>query len=152
VFWAFKPCIDAFRHLKPMIQIDGTFLYGKYSHKLLIATGQDGNLKVVPLAFAIVEEEKRESWSFFLTMLRRHVVKERQVCMISDRHGGILSAVANDESWQPPLGYHVFCIRHLASNLNTAHHDRKAKKMFTSAGKFGYRHFQLLSDYLLFIR
>ncbi|XP_028764538.1 uncharacterized protein LOC114722628 [Neltuma alba] len=36
VFWAFKPCIDAFPHLKPIVQVDGTFLYGKYKGTLLI--------------------------------------------------------------------------------------------------------------------
>ena len=43
VFWTYKQCSDAFNHCKPMIQIDGTFLYGKYKGTLLIATAQDGN-------------------------------------------------------------------------------------------------------------
>ena len=30
VFWAFAPCIEGFRHCKPVISIDGTHLYGKY--------------------------------------------------------------------------------------------------------------------------
>ncbi|KAF7802679.1 uncharacterized protein G2W53_041790 [Senna tora] len=51
----FNPALG---HLKPILQIDGTFLYGKYTGTLLLAVGQDGNKKVVPLAFAIVEKEK----------------------------------------------------------------------------------------------
>ena len=27
VFWAFAPCIEGFRHCKPVINIDGTHLY-----------------------------------------------------------------------------------------------------------------------------
>ncbi|KAF7806398.1 serine/threonine-protein phosphatase 7 long form-like protein [Senna tora] len=50
VFWTFAPCIAAFAHLKPILQIDGTFLYGKYTGTLLLAVGQDGNKKVVPLS------------------------------------------------------------------------------------------------------
>ena len=30
VFWAFVPCIAAFRYCRPVISIDGTHLYGKY--------------------------------------------------------------------------------------------------------------------------
>ncbi|KAF7831654.1 uncharacterized protein G2W53_013987 [Senna tora] len=36
LFWAFKPCNDAWWQLKPMFQVDSTFLYGKYKHLLLI--------------------------------------------------------------------------------------------------------------------
>jgi len=28
VFWTFKPCIDGFKFCKPIVQVDGTFLYG----------------------------------------------------------------------------------------------------------------------------
>ncbi|KAF7811878.1 uncharacterized protein G2W53_032854 [Senna tora] len=50
-------CLVALGHLKPILQIDGTFLYRKYTGTLLLAVGQDGNKKVVPLGFAIVEKE-----------------------------------------------------------------------------------------------
>jgi len=30
VLWTFKLCIDDFKFCKPTIQVDGTFLYGKY--------------------------------------------------------------------------------------------------------------------------
>ncbi|KAF7802236.1 serine/threonine-protein phosphatase 7 long form-like protein [Senna tora] len=75
---------------EPIVQIDGTFLYGKYRGTLLIATSQDVDTHVVPFAFAIVEGENKEAWSWFLSNIRQHVVKERQnLCLISDRHGGI---------------------------------------------------------------
>ena len=38
VFWAFGPSIEGFQHCRPVISIDGTFLYGKYKGKLLIAS------------------------------------------------------------------------------------------------------------------
>ena len=53
-------------NIKPIIQVDGTFLYGKYKGMLLVATSQDGNRNVVPLAFALVEGETEQSWSWFL--------------------------------------------------------------------------------------
>lgn len=57
VFLAYKTCIDAFNHLKPIIQLDETFFYVKYKGTLLIVSRQDGNHRVVPLSFAIVEHE-----------------------------------------------------------------------------------------------
>jgi len=43
VFWAFKPCIDDFNYCKPIVQVDGTFLAGKYHDTLLTTITQDGN-------------------------------------------------------------------------------------------------------------
>ncbi|XP_057746412.1 uncharacterized protein LOC130965668 [Arachis stenosperma] len=37
LFWTFPPCIQAFRHCKPLVSIDGTHLYGKYGGTLLVA-------------------------------------------------------------------------------------------------------------------
>lgn len=93
VFWAFKPCIDAQRYTKPIIEINGTHLYAKYKGILLIITTQDVDSGILPLAFAIMENETNEAWMFFLNHLRLHFVKRRQgVCLISCRHPSILAA------------------------------------------------------------
>ncbi|XP_015946224.1 uncharacterized protein LOC107471290 [Arachis duranensis] len=73
VFWTFPTCIKAFKHCKPLIFIDGTHLYGKYSGTLLMAIAQDGNANILPIIVAIVEGETKEAWSFFLSYLREHV-------------------------------------------------------------------------------
>ena len=70
VFWAFAPCIEGFRHCKPMISIDGTHLYGKYRGVLLIAIATDANNKVLPLTFADVDKESRPSLGWFLECFR----------------------------------------------------------------------------------
>ncbi|XP_057730135.1 uncharacterized protein LOC130945434 [Arachis stenosperma] len=72
VFWTFPPCIEAFCHCKPLVSIDGTHLYGKYGGTLLVAIAQDGNSNILPVAFALVEGENVESWSFFLSHLYQH--------------------------------------------------------------------------------
>ncbi|XP_006596699.1 uncharacterized protein LOC114383855 [Glycine soja] len=56
-FWSFKAYIDVFACCKPIVQIDGTWLYGRYKGTLLIAVAQDGANNIFPLAFAIVEGE-----------------------------------------------------------------------------------------------
>ena len=39
------------------MQIDGTWLYGRYKEMLLIEVAQDGANNIFPLAFGIVEGE-----------------------------------------------------------------------------------------------
>ncbi|KAI3463690.1 hypothetical protein Pfo_020353 [Paulownia fortunei] len=39
VFWAFKLCIDGFQHCRKIISADGTHLFTKYKHKMLVAVG-----------------------------------------------------------------------------------------------------------------
>ncbi|XP_016168816.1 uncharacterized protein LOC107611400 [Arachis ipaensis] len=85
--------IWAFRHCKPVVQVDGTHLYGKYKGCLLVAVSQDGNNNIVPIAFAIVEGETSDAWHFFLSNLCQHVVTRDGVGLISDRHKSINAAV-----------------------------------------------------------
>ena len=54
VFWTFRSSVEGFKHCRPIIQIDGTFLYGKKMRKLLIATSIDANGHIFPLTFTIV--------------------------------------------------------------------------------------------------
>ena len=56
-----------------MINIDGTFLYGKYRGTLLIALTWDSDNRLFPLAFAIVEKEIDDSWYWFLRCIQINV-------------------------------------------------------------------------------
>ncbi|XP_027364806.1 uncharacterized protein LOC113871913 [Abrus precatorius] len=104
------------------MEVDGTFLYGKYRQTLLIATTQDGNNCVLPIAFAIVEGETLSAWEWFLVMIRIHVTNKAGLCLISNRHQSIKSAVSNPHlDWQPPNAYHVYCIRHIAKYTPSKH-------------------------------
>jgi len=76
-----------------------------------MVTSQDGNGRVLPLAFAVVEGETLTAWSWFLAHLREHVTYKNDICLISDRHASIKSVVANETlGWQPPHAYHVYCV------------------------------------------
>ena len=60
-FWCFPQCVEAFRHCRPVLSIDGTFLLGKYMGTLLVAISCDADNALVPLAFALVERENKDS-------------------------------------------------------------------------------------------
>ena len=53
VFWSFEGSIKGFKICSQLIQIDGTFLYGKYKAKLLITTSINANGHIFPLTFVI---------------------------------------------------------------------------------------------------
>ncbi|KAL5191654.1 hypothetical protein HKD37_04G010901 [Glycine soja] len=122
VFWTFGQCKEAFNFCKPIIQVDGTHLYGKYRGTLLMVTSQDGNGGVLPLAFVVVEDKNG-------------------ICLISDRHASIKSVVANEAlGWQPPHDYHVYCVRHIASNFNRKFNNAKQKEMLKKLGYTPCKH------------
>ena len=56
-FWCFRPCVEAFKHCRPFLCVDGTFLTGKFKGTLLVAISCDADNRLVPLAFALVEKE-----------------------------------------------------------------------------------------------
>ncbi|KAL0332951.1 UNVERIFIED_CONTAM: hypothetical protein Scaly_2196600 [Sesamum calycinum] len=88
VFWAFRLCIKEFRCCRNVISVDGTHLYTKYKHKLLVVVTLDANQQVLPLAFTLVDEESLASWRWFLEMLAKHLLPndDDRVCLILDRH------------------------------------------------------------------
>jgi len=93
-FFCLGPCVRAFQFCLPLLCIDDTFLTGKYRGTILTAIGVDGNNQLLPVAFAFVENENTDSWLWFLQLVKQHVVVGRSnVCLISDRHAGILQAI-----------------------------------------------------------
>ncbi|XP_074374219.1 uncharacterized protein LOC141714605 [Apium graveolens] len=98
-WWAFKPMINGWQHARPVISIDGTFLKGRYNGKLLVAMGSDSNNQQYLIAYALVHEETTVNWSWFLYNLRIYVCRNRRgVCIISDRHAGIIEAMKMEAS------------------------------------------------------
>lgn len=72
---------------RPLIGIDGTHLKGNYGGILLSAVALDGNNEIFPLAYAVVNVEDKETWSYFLWNLY-NIVKEssrKDWTVISDR-------------------------------------------------------------------
>ncbi|KAL9672150.1 hypothetical protein QQ045_028398 [Rhodiola kirilowii] len=154
IFWSFAECILAFKHCRPIISVDGTHMYGKYNVKLLVAIGLDANNHILPLAFALVESENNSSWKWFMSCIREGVTQREGLCVVSDRHPGILAAMREPE-WEEPKAFHRVCVRHLQGNFMTKVKDEVlkaklgevayAKKELKFKRKFGEL-LQLLKD------
>nr|XP_043639110.1 uncharacterized protein LOC122610182 [Erigeron canadensis] len=126
VFWAFGPAIRAFQCCIPVIFVDGTHLKGSYKGKLLTVVTKNANGQLLSVAFALVDEESNESWGWFLNLFEEHVRLQRQgdLCIISDRHQGILNTVNQIDGW-----HHRYCLRHVCSNVNSHFKNRRIKNL-----------------------
>jgi transposase-like protein len=109
--------VKAFKHCCDVLSIDSTFLTEKYEVTMFIAIGIDADRQLVPLSFAIVEKENNGSWGLFHRLVWRVVVDPGcEICVISDRHAGILNAVCEVIPNHSRVHHH-WCTRHLAQNL-----------------------------------
>ncbi|KAL9681575.1 hypothetical protein QQ045_013360 [Rhodiola kirilowii] len=127
LFWAFAEPIKAFTHCRLVLSIDGTHMYGKWTGTLLVAVGLDANNHILPVSFAIVESESNSSWKWFMSCIREGVTQRSGLCIISDRHKGILAAM-REPQWSPPHAYHRVCVRHFQGNFMSKVKDLFLKK------------------------
>ncbi|KAL0302996.1 UNVERIFIED_CONTAM: hypothetical protein Sradi_6167700 [Sesamum radiatum] len=136
VLWTFRPCIEGFRYCRNLISIDGTHLYTKYKHKLLVVVTLDANQQILPIAFALVDKESLESWRWFLEMFAKHLMldDDDRICLISDRHSGLINAINFMPAFTFPRGVHHFCLRHICSNFNTKYKNIQLKDLCWRAG------------------
>ena len=134
VFWSFKPSIEGFEYCRPVLSIDGTHMYGKYKNMLLIAMRCDRNNQLFPFAFVIKEGENIDRWGWFLACIRNKITQRTGICVISDRHSGIMVAMSNPHlGWAASSAYHRICMRHLPSNFTTHFKDKLLKNLVCRA-------------------
>ncbi|CAI9303348.1 unnamed protein product [Lactuca saligna] len=97
------------------VGLDGSFMNGPYPRIVLTAVGLDGNNCTYPLAYAVVEAENINSWTWFLNCLGDDpdLHSNSNFTFISDRHKGLLHAVGT----LFPSAEHRFCLRHIHENM-----------------------------------
>jgi len=66
--------------------VDACHLKGHLSDQLMCAIGKDGNDDMFPIAYAVVEAETKDSWSWFLSILIEDIgsIDERAWTFMSD--------------------------------------------------------------------
>ena len=58
--------VDFLGGCKPILRLDGCHLKGRFGGQILSTTTRDGNNNIFPIAFAVVEQENKDSWVWFL--------------------------------------------------------------------------------------
>ena len=103
---------------KSMFGLDGTFLKGAAGGVLLTAIGVDPNNGLYPIAYAATEGETKDSWIWFLTLLKEDlkIEKDYEWTIISDKQKGIIQACDSVFSGAD----NRFCMKHMHSNMVAA--------------------------------
>ncbi|XP_060961996.1 uncharacterized protein LOC133032154 [Cannabis sativa] len=113
LYFAVGASIKGWQHCTPIIVTDGTFLTNQHGGTLLIASAQNANRHIFPLAFAVVDSENDSSWEWFLHKIKETYGEREGQCIVSDRHESILKAVK--ETF--PDIMHGVCCYHLMKNI-----------------------------------
>jgi len=66
VIWRFDHASKRFNSYKPIISVDWTHLFIRFSEKLLIVVDFDADNRTLPLVYALVEEKNNINWRWFL--------------------------------------------------------------------------------------
>ena len=99
----------------------------------------DGNNQLVPIAMVFVEGENYDNWLWFFQQLKVGVVMDRpNVCLIHDRHPGILKAVkqlrTSSFNHDDPIVWldlqSRWCMRHLGANIFRQFKSKRLMNIF----------------------
>ncbi|XP_058755786.1 uncharacterized protein LOC131629000 [Vicia villosa] len=130
-------CKESFKWSRHFIGLDGCFLKGLCGGQILAAIGRDPNDQMLPIAFAVVESENKDSWTWFLELLIDDL-GGREECLtytfISDQQKGLLPAM---EELLPRVEQR-FCVRHLYNNFRKRFAGKKLKEIIWKAAKSTY--------------
>ncbi|KAL2237733.1 UNVERIFIED_CONTAM: hypothetical protein Sindi_0965000 [Sesamum indicum] len=82
---------------RPIIGVDGCHLKGPHGGILLTAVGVDPNNKLFPICYAVVDKECRETWEWFLIILKHdlNIVRDFEYTFMSDKQKGLMQALGD---------------------------------------------------------
>ncbi|KAK8512133.1 hypothetical protein V6N11_012919 [Hibiscus sabdariffa] len=87
LYVCFSALKEAFKkYCRQVISLDGCFLKGSFQDEILSAVGRDSNDQIFPIAWAVVEVENRDTWTWFLNNIQMDLELENgeKVTLISD--------------------------------------------------------------------
>ncbi|XP_014506442.1 uncharacterized protein LOC106766208 [Vigna radiata var. radiata] len=137
IYVCLKACKDNFKNCRPIVCLDGCFLKGQYKGEVLTAVGRDPNEQMLPIAYAVVEVENKETWTWFLQILIADL-GGNEVCgrctWMSDKQKGLVHAVEE----LLPNAEQRFCLRHMYSNFRKRFSGQILKNMMWRAATSTY--------------
>ncbi|RYR20233.1 hypothetical protein Ahy_B03g065324 [Arachis hypogaea] len=98
-------CLDAckksFMVCRPIICLDGCFIKTPYGGQLFTTIGWDPNDQILPIAYAVVEAETKDTWTWFLTNLCDDFGydKIRRCTFMSDQQKVLISTLTSTKSY-----------------------------------------------------
>ncbi|GKE54998.1 pentatricopeptide repeat-containing protein [Tanacetum coccineum] len=115
---------------RPVIALDGCFLKKPHVGEILIVVGRDGNNHIYPIAWAVVNVENKDNWSWFLELLGEDIDMPtgNGLTLISDQHKGLIEAIKD----VMPLTGHIQCARHIYEGSNCEAIKNRFSECFNS--------------------
>ncbi|XP_078448511.1 uncharacterized protein LOC144717061 [Wolffia australiana] len=106
---------------RKFIGLDGCFLKSEVKGQLLSAVGKDGNNQMFPIAWAVVEGENEDSWTWFIELLMQDlgIFDGIDWTFMSDQQKGLGNAMAK----LLPNAEHRNCARHIFANWKKGGHS-----------------------------
>ncbi|XP_076890570.1 uncharacterized protein LOC143541705 [Bidens hawaiensis] len=98
---------------RPYISLDACHLKGRLNGVLVSATGVDGNNSIFPVAYRVLESQNKNSWIWFLELLKKAIGTPNGIVISSDMQKGLDIAIPQVY----PTVEHRECVRHLYSNF-----------------------------------
>ncbi|GKE54014.1 multidrug resistance-associated protein 5, partial [Tanacetum coccineum] len=98
-----------------VVALDGCFLKSPDQGEILTAIGRDGNNHIYPIAWAIVNVENKENWSWFLELL-----------------GADLDMSTGQDA------EHMQCARHIYENFKKQYSGLEFRQLFWATSKASY--------------
>ncbi|XP_033132814.1 uncharacterized protein LOC117127247 isoform X3 [Brassica rapa] len=113
---------------RPVIGLDGAFLKWDIKGQLLAAVGRDGDNRIVPIAWAVVEIENDTNWDWFVKRLALDLGLENGngFVIMSDKQKGLVKAVHT----LLPEAEHRQCCRHIYENWRKGGKDLRLQRFF----------------------
>lgn len=105
---------------RPYIGLDGCHLKSIHKGQMLSVVGIDGNNGIYPVAWAIVESETRETWTWFLEFHKvdLDIHHSTHYTFMSDKQKRLEQAIKG----LFPEATHRHCVRHLHNNFKNDGH------------------------------
>ncbi|CAK8571344.1 unnamed protein product [Lathyrus sativus] len=115
IYVCLEACKAAFATTcRPLIELDACFLKGDFGGQLIGVVGKDGNNKIYPIAYAVVEAEMKHSWKWFLNLLLEYLqsIQDNKYGFISDQQKGLVPTILETNQHVE----HRLCVKHLYGN------------------------------------
>ncbi|XP_062085604.1 uncharacterized protein LOC133791701 [Humulus lupulus] len=122
---------------RPVIGLDGCHIKGVHPGQLLTAVGVDRNNQMFPVAFAVVEIENKDSWSWFVNLLRidLKIDNSNHWTFITDKQKGLEQALKGMWEEGIPEAEHRHCARHLEKKFIKVFKDKSLKDLLWKAAR-----------------
>ncbi|KAJ0042627.1 hypothetical protein Pint_18290 [Pistacia integerrima] len=125
-----KRFIEGCRHF---IGVDGCHLKGPYGGVLLSVVSMDANSGVFPIAITICEIENKESWRYFMTLLKEFIGDIDPITIMSDRRRAYGFGGCILHCWPNASVRH--CARHVYANFRKKFPGLRLRNLFWAVSR-----------------